>query len=105
MNMNDLLKKAQAMQSEMAKAQEGLSEIVVEGSAGGGMVTVKANAKLEVLSVSIEPEVLNGDDKDMLEDLVAAAVNQAIKNAQEKAAEAMQKITGGMLGGLNLPGM
>ncbi len=105
MNMNDLLKKAQAMQAEMAKAQEGLAEIVAEGSAGGGMVTVKANGKLEVLSVSIEPEVINADDRDMLEDLVAAAVNQAIKNAQEKASAEMQKITGGMLGGLNLPGM
>ncbi len=105
MNMNDLLKKAQEMQAEMSRAQEGLAEITAEGSAGGGMVKVTANGKLEILSISIEPEVVNAEEKEMLEDLVAAAVNQAIKNAQEKAAEAMQKVTGGMLGGLNLPGM
>ena len=103
-NMNSILKQAQKMQEDMQKAQEGLADIQVEGTAGGGMVKVVANGKLELLSVHIEEEVINAEDKEMLEDLVAAAVNQAIKTAQEKANEEMQKITGGMLGGLNLPG-
>jgi DNA-binding YbaB/EbfC family protein len=103
-NMNSLLKQAQKMQEDMQKAQEGLADIKVEGSAGGGMVKVTANAKMEILEVHIEEEVVNAEDKEMLEDLVTAAVNQALKTAQEKANEEMQKITGGMLGGLNLPG-
>ncbi len=103
-NMNDLLKQAQKMQEEMQKAQEGLVNIVVDGSAGGGMVKVKANGKLEIVSVTIEPEVIDAEDKEMLEDLVAAAVNQAIQNAQARANEEMQKVSGSMLGGLNLPG-
>jgi nucleoid-associated protein EbfC len=103
-NMNSLLKQAQKMQEDMQKAQEGLVDIKVEGSAGGGMVKVVANGKMEVLSVHIEEEVVSAEDKEMLEDLIAAAVNQAMKSAQEKANEEMQKITGGMLGGMNLPG-
>ncbi|HGY57406.1 MAG TPA: YbaB/EbfC family nucleoid-associated protein [Caldithrix abyssi] len=103
-NMNDLLKQAQKIQQEMQKAQEGLADIVVEGSSGGGMVKAKANGKLEIISVSIEPEVIDAEDKEMLEDLVAAAVNQAIQNAQARANEEMQKVSGNMLGGLNLPG-
>ena len=104
LNMNDLLKQAQKMQEEMKKAQEGLASITVEGSAGGGMVKVTANGKLEILSISIEPSVIDPEDKEMLEDLVAAAVNQAIQNAQKRANEEVQKVTGGMLGGLGLPG-
>jgi len=100
MNMNDILKQAQNMQSKMQKTQEELVNITVEGSSGGGMVKVTANGKMEILSINIDPEVINGDDKEMLEDLIAAAVNQAIKNAQTKANEEVQKITGG----LNLPG-
>ena len=103
-NMNSLLKQAQKMQEDMQKAQEGLADIKVEGTAGGGMVKVIANAKMVVESVHIEEEVINAEDKEMLEDLVAAATNQALKAAQDKASEEMQKITGGMLGGLNLPG-
>ncbi|MEJ2545844.1 MAG: YbaB/EbfC family nucleoid-associated protein [Calditrichaceae bacterium] len=103
-NMNSLLKQAQKMQEDMQKAQEGLVDIKVEGTAGGGMVKVVANGKMEVLSVHIEEEVVSAEDKEMLEDLIAAAVNQAMKSAQEKANEEMQKITGGMLGGMNLPG-
>jgi hypothetical protein len=104
MNMNNLLKQAQKMQEEMAKAQESLANITVEATAGGGMVSIKANCKLEILSIKIEKEVVNPEDKEMLEDLVTAAVNQAIQTAQNKAQEEMQKVTGGMLGGLNLPG-
>ena len=105
MNMNNLLKQAQQMQEKMAKAQDELAGISVKGTAGGGMVTVEANCKLEILSVSIEKEVVDPEDKEMLEDLVAAAVNGALQAAQQKANEEMQKVTGGMLGGLNIPGM
>ncbi len=100
MNMNDILKQAQNMQAKMQKTQEELVNITVEGSSGGGMVKVTANGKMEILSITIDPEVINGDDKEMLEDLITAAVNQTIKNAQTKANEEVQKITGG----LNLPG-
>jgi len=102
-NMNDILKQAQKIQEEMQKAQEGLANIIVEASSGGGMVKVKANGKLEIVSVNIEPEVIDAEDKEMLEDLVAAAVNQAIQNAQARATEEMKKVSGNMLGGLNLP--
>lgn len=109
MNMNNLLKQAQKMQKEMQKVQEGLADITVEGTAGGGMVKAVANCKLEILSVEIEPEVIDPDDKEMLEDLIAGAVNQAIKAAQDRSNEEMQKVTGGMLGNLpgnmNIPGM
>ena len=104
MNMNNLLKQAQKMQADMAKAQDELANIKVHGSSGGGMVTVEANCKLEILSVKIEKEVVDPEDKEMLEDLITAAVNQTIQTAQQKAQEEMQKITGGMLGGMNLPG-
>ncbi|KAA3612510.1 MAG: YbaB/EbfC family nucleoid-associated protein [Calditrichaeota bacterium] len=104
MNMNNLLKQAQKMQADMAKAQDELANITVQGSSGGGMVTVEANCKLEILSIKIEKEVVDPEDKEMLEDLIAAAVNQTIQTAQQKAQEEMQKITGGMLGGMNLPG-
>ena len=109
MNMNNLLKQAQKVQQEMQKVQESLADITVEGSAGGGMVKAVANCKLEILSVSIEPEVFDPDDKEMLEDLIAGAVNQAIKAAQTRSNDEMQKVAGGMLGGLpgnfKFPGM
>ena len=106
-NMSQIMKQAQKMQEDMQKAQESLEKITVEATSGGGMVKVEANCKIKILSISIEPEVYNEDDKEMLEDLVIAAVNQAIENAQEKANEEMQKVTGGLgglMGGLNLPG-
>ena len=102
-NMSQIMKQAQKMQEEMNKAQENLEGITVEATSGGGMVKVVTNCKFKILSISIEPEVYNGEDKEMLEDLVIAAVNQAIENAQEKANEEMQKVTGGLMGGLNLP--
>ncbi len=105
--MGNLLKQAQKMQKEMEVAQNELAAIEVEGSAGGGMVNVKANAKMQVLSIYIEPDVLE-DDVDMVEDLILAAVNQALTNAQEAANSRMTQVTGGMmggLGGLNIPGL
>jgi len=107
--MNQLLKQAQKMQQEVARVQAELANITVEGSAGGGMVKVIANCQNQILEVKIEPEVIDPEDKDMLEDLVAAAVNQALENAQRRTQEEMAKVTGGMLGnlpgGFNLPGL
>jgi hypothetical protein len=106
--MGNLMKQAQKVQQKMAEAQEQLGDLTVEGSAGGGMVTVKANGKQEVLSVQIEPEVLE-DDIEILEDLILAAVNQALTKANEAAQEKMNEATGGLLGnlpqGFNIPGM
>jgi len=100
-DMNSILQQAQKVQSKMESVQKELANLEVEGSSGGGMVSVKANGKQEILSIKIEPEVLS-EDIEMLEDLVLAAVNQALSRAQKEAAEQMQKATGGMLG--NLPG-
>jgi len=105
--MGNLLKQAQKMQKDMEIAQEELAAIEVDGSAGGGMISVKANAKMQILSIKIEPDVLK-DDVDMVEDLVLAAVNQALTNAQDAASSRMSQVTGGMMGGmggLNIPGL
>ncbi len=99
-NMGDLIKQAQQMQKQMAKAQEDLKQRVVEGSAGGGMVKCMVNGAQEVLSVKLDPEVLK-DDPEMLEDLIAAAVNQGLKKSQELAQKEMSKLTGG----LGIPGL
>lgn len=100
--MNQILKQAQKMQEELGKIQAELANITVEGTAGGGMVKVIANCQNQILEVIIDPEVINPNDKEMLEDLTAAAVNQALENSQKRAQEEMSKVTGGMLG--NLPG-
>ena len=99
--MNSIMQQAQKVQSKMERVQKELENLEVEGSSGGGMVIVKANGKQEVLSIKIEPEVIS-EDIEMLEDLVLAAVNQALSRAQEEAAEQMKKATGGLMG--NLPG-
>ena len=104
MNMNNLRKQAQQMQEEMQKVQEKLSSISVEASSGGGMVKVVCNCKMEVQSINIEPEVVDVNEKEMLEDLIVAAVNQAMQKAQARAKEEMGQVTGGLLGGMNLPG-
>lgn len=100
--MNQLMKQAQKMQEEMARVQAELANITVEGSAGGGMVKVIANCQNQILEVKIEPEVIDPEDKEMLEDLIVAAVNLALENAQKRAQEEMAKVTGGLMG--NLPG-
>jgi DNA-binding YbaB/EbfC family protein len=98
--LGNLMKQAQMMQEKMAAAQEEAGRKTVEASAGGGMVVVTANGKMEVLSVRIEKEVVDPGDVEMLQDLVAAAVNEALKKAQEMMAEEVGKITSG----LGLPG-
>jgi nucleoid-associated protein EbfC len=98
-NMGNLLKQAQQFQAKMAKLQEELGERTVEASAGGGMITVVANGKQEILSVKIDPEVIDPDDREMLQDLILAAVNDALSKAKNMVQEEMGKLTHG----LNLP--
>ena len=98
-NMNNMMKQVQKMQTEMQKVQEGLEEKEVEATSGGGAVTVVANGKKNIVSIAINPEVVDEDDVEMLEDLVLAAVNEALRNAEEMVSEEMGKVTGG----LNLP--
>ena len=103
-NMQQLLKQAQKMQEEMMAAQESLKDEVVEASAGGGMVTVQVTGDLHVKSITIDPAAVDPEDVEMLSDMVQAAVNEALRSAQELAASKMGGIAGG-LGGLGLPGM
>lgn len=98
-NMQSMIKQAQKMQEEMAEKQAELEEREYDVAAGGGVVNVKINGKKEILSVNIDPEVIDPDDKETLEDLIVAAVNEAIKKVEAVSASEMQKITGSM----NLP--
>jgi hypothetical protein len=109
-NMQQMLKQVQKMQADMMAAQEKLKDEVVESSAGGGMVTVKVSGDLEVKEVRIDPEAIDPEDPDLLQDMVMAATNEALRRAQELAAERMGSVTGGLggpggLGGLGLPGL
>jgi len=100
-NMGQLMKQAQQIQTKMAKLQEDLGDRTVEASSGGGMVIVVANGRQEVLSIKIEREVIDPDDAEMLQDLIMAAVNDALARAKEMVNEEMGKLTKGM----NIPGM
>ena len=95
------MKQAQKIQSQIAKVQEELAQKTIEASAGGGMITVVVSGKQEVVSIKIEPEVVDPKDVEMLQDLVVAAVNEALRKAQEMVAEEMSKVTGG----LQIPGL
>ena len=104
-----MLKQVQKMQADMAKAQEELKNEVVEASAGGGMVTVKVSGDLEVREVRIDPEAVDPEDVELLQDMVLAAVNEGVRAAQELAANKLNAAAGGLagpggLGGLGLPG-
>ena len=98
-NMQSMLKQAQKMQEEMAEKQAELEEREYDVAAGGGVINVKINGKKEILSVKIDPEVVDPDDVETLEDLIVAGVNEAIKKVEAISADEMQKITGSM----NLP--
>ncbi len=100
-DLGAIMQAAQQVQREIARVQEELGQKRVEASAGGGMVTVVANGRLEVVSVRIERQVVDPKDIDMLQDLVTAAVNQALAKARELAQQEMARVTGG----LSLPGM
>ena len=99
--IGDLFKQAQDLQERLQRVQAEAGERTVESSAGGGMVRATVNGRLEVLRLQIEPGALEGGDVEMLQDLVIAAVNQALRNAQQQMADEMSKLTGG----LKLPGL
>ena len=99
--LGNIMKQAQQMQQKMARMQEELGERQVEASAGGGMVTAVVNGKQQLLSLQIEQSVVDPEDVEMLQDLVVAAVNEALKKSQEMMQQEMAKITGGM----NIPGL
>jgi DNA-binding YbaB/EbfC family protein len=101
MNLGKLMKQAQEMQQKMAKLQEELARREVEATSGGGMVRVKMNGQQEVLSVQIDPQVFADGDREMLEDLMSAAFNEARRMALDMAKEEMSKLTGG----LPIPGL
>ena len=100
-NMGGMMKQMQKVQKEMEKMQKQLEETEVEASAGGGAITAKANGKKELISITIDESVVDPEDIEMLQDLVLAAVNEVLRNADELAAEQMGKVTGGM----NIPGL
>jgi DNA-binding YbaB/EbfC family protein len=101
MNMNNLMKQAQQMQSKLASLQNELADREVEASAGGGMVKAKVNGKQQLLSITINKECVDPNDVASLEELVFTAVNQAMKQSQDMVQQAMSKVTGGM----NIPGL
>jgi len=101
MDMSEIMRKAQEMQQNLSRVQNELAGKEVTATAGGGMVSVTLNGRIELLSVSIDKEVINPDEQAMLQDLVVSAVNDGIKKAQDMAQAEMRKLTGG----LNIPGM
>jgi len=99
--LGNMMKQAQQMQQKMARIQEEMEQREIEASAGGGMVTAVVNGKQQVLSIKIDPSVVDGDDVDMLQDLIMVAINEAIRQSQEMMQQEMSKLTGGM----NIPGL
>jgi hypothetical protein len=104
--MQGMLKQVQKMQAEMQKVQGELGNLTVSEEAGGGMIKATANGNREIISVEIDPQVIDKDDKEILEDLVVAAVNKALTSAAKLAEDEMAKVTKGMIPpGMNIPGM
>jgi DNA-binding YbaB/EbfC family protein len=100
-NYQKMMKQVQTMQDDMARAQEELAKEVIEASAGGGMVTVKVSGNLDIVGIKIDPAAVDPEDVEMLEDLVLAATNEALRTAQDL----QQKRLGAVTSGLNIPGM
>ncbi len=100
-NMNNMMKQVQKMQANMEKMQQEIEEKEFEASAGGGAVTVKVNGKKELVDIVLKEEIVDPDDVEMLQDLIMAAVNEALRVAEETASKEMGKLTGGM----NIPGL
>ena len=103
MNMNALMKEAKKMQADMEKSQAELATKEFEASAGGGAINVKVSGEKAIKEIKIKPEVVDPDDVEMLEDLIVAATNEALRKVEEASASAMSKLTGGLGGGM--PGM
>lgn len=101
MNMNQMMKQVQKMQADMQRLQEEAEKATYEASAGGGAVVVKVSGKKEILSITLEPSVVDPDDVEMLQDLILVCVNEALRTAEEAVSKEMGKVTGGM----NLPGI
>lgn len=101
MNMQQMMKQARKMQEQLAQVQDGLKDIEVSSSAGGGMVKVTATADMNITSITIDPAAVDPDDVEMLQDMILAAVNDVLESAQNAANQQMGAITGG----LNIPGM
>ncbi len=104
MNMQQLMKQAQQMQKQLAEAEANMKDVSVDASAGGGMVKVTVNGLMQLESITIDPDAVDPDDIEMLQDMIVAAVNEAVRGVGEVANKQMSAITGGM-GGLNIPGM
>ncbi len=100
-NMGDVLKQAQAMQEQLAKIQQAAAAKTVDGTAGGGMVTVTVSGAMQVVAVKVDPEVIKSGDTEMLQDLIVAAANDALRKAREMMTEEMKSLTGG----LQIPGL
>ena len=99
--MGNIMKQAQKMQEEMARIQEKAGEMKVSAASGGGMVTVEANGRQELVSIKIETEVIDPEDPEMLQDLIIAASNEALRKSKDMLRDEMSKVTGGM----NIPGL
>ena len=95
-NFNDMMKKAQEMQKKMQEMQDSLSNLEVEGTSGGGIVKIIMNCKNEVKKIDIDPSIIKNDEKEVMEDLIIAALNDAKSKAEEKSQEEMKKLTGGL---------
>lgn len=104
-NLGQFMKQAQQMQAKMAEMQKQMADMIIEGTSGGGMVTVTMNGKSEMKSLKIDPSLIDPKDPEMLEDLIVAAVNDAKSKAEAKIAEEMSKVTGGLKlpGGFDMP--
>lgn len=102
-NPGDLLNKIQEMQSRLRDAQANLDEVIVESEAGGGMVRVKANGNRKVLKITVDPTIVDKEDTELMSDLITAAVNKALEEAEAKGRDAMQNATDGIMP--NIPGL
>ena len=101
MNMQEMMKQARKMQEQLAQAQESMKDVNIDASAGGGMVKATVNGDLELVSIQIDPDALDPEDVDLLQDMIVAAVNEAIRGVSEVASKQMSSITDG----LDIPGM
>ena len=103
-NMSKLLKQAQEMQTQIEEVQNQLSDMIIDAESGGGMVSVKVNGKQEVLELNIEESALK-EEKELLEDLIISAINKGLSKAQAESQSKMNSVTGGMMGGMKIPGL